>query len=80
ASVAEQAWSQGHDVEAALRASFALPQPDDESAVDRMEALNGIHSNAAGLRGWLARTGRPGAPGRSGGSGGSEDGGGGSGI
>jgi glyoxylase-like metal-dependent hydrolase (beta-lactamase superfamily II) len=61
ASVAAAAWAAGRDVEEALRARFgpgieALPAQQRE----RVEALNGIHSNAEGLEQWLARSGGPG--------------------
>jgi glyoxylase-like metal-dependent hydrolase (beta-lactamase superfamily II) len=48
ADVAERAWRAGDDVEAALAATFG---PSHE----RVEILNGIHSNAAGLQRWLER-------------------------
>ncbi len=61
ASLALAAWVAGNDVEEALRARFgpgiqALPVQQRE----RLEALNGIHSNAEGLKQWLARSGGPG--------------------
>ncbi len=46
AAVAEAAWSAGQDVAAALGARFGV-------AHERVEILNGIHSNAAGLSRWL---------------------------
>jgi glyoxylase-like metal-dependent hydrolase (beta-lactamase superfamily II) len=46
AGVAERAWRSGEDVEAALAARFGASH-------ERVEILNGIHSNAAGLRRWL---------------------------
>ncbi len=54
AEVAEAAWKRGDDVAAALTEAFA----DDLAATDdagreRVETLNGIHSNADGLRRWL---------------------------
>jgi glyoxylase-like metal-dependent hydrolase (beta-lactamase superfamily II) len=54
AAVAEQAWRQGTDIAAALDAAFA----DDLSGVDpaqrdKLDTLNGVHSNAAGFRRWL---------------------------
>ena len=54
AAVAEGAWRQGTDIAAALESAFA----DDFSAVDpadreKLETLNGVHSNAAGFRRWL---------------------------
>ena len=48
AEVAERAWRRGDDVAAALEATFG-------AAHARVEVLNGIHSNAAGLRRWLDR-------------------------
>ena len=58
ASVAEGAWRAGLDVEEALARRYrpeldALP----EELRRRVEALNGIHSNAEGLKLWLARAG-----------------------
>lgn len=56
ASVARQAWAQGRDMEEALTERFGpeLDQLTDE-ARQRVETLNGIHSNAEGLKLWLAR-------------------------
>jgi glyoxylase-like metal-dependent hydrolase (beta-lactamase superfamily II) len=58
ASVAEAAWRAGSDVEAALRLRYG-PEIDalPESERSRLEALNGLHSNAEGLKQWLARNG-----------------------
>jgi glyoxylase-like metal-dependent hydrolase (beta-lactamase superfamily II) len=57
AEVAEKAWRAGEDIADALTAEFGGPYPD-VSAEDRekLETLNGIHSNAAGLRRWLETT------------------------
>jgi len=54
AAVAEAAWREGTDVATALADAFGdrLAGADDAQR-ERMEALNGIHSNAAGLRQWL---------------------------
>ncbi len=54
AGVAEAAWSQGADVAGALTEAFG-PETGHADADQRarMEALNGIHSNAAGLCRWL---------------------------
>jgi len=57
AQVAKGAWREGADVEAALSARFgpeveALPWEQRR----RVETLNGIHSNAEGLKLWLRRT------------------------
>ena len=54
AEVAEKAWRSGADIAAALDAAFA----GDMGAVDpvqreKLETLNGVHSNAAGFRRWL---------------------------
>ena len=54
AAVAERAWHEGRDIAEALSESFASGV--DELAPDvreRMETLNGIHSNAAGFQRWL---------------------------
>jgi glyoxylase-like metal-dependent hydrolase (beta-lactamase superfamily II) len=58
AEVAERAWREGDDIAEALSRRYA----GQSSAVpaemrERFEALNGIHSNAAGLRRWLERRG-----------------------
>lgn len=54
AAVAESAWRDGADIAAALAAAFS----SDLSGVDpvhreKLETLNGVHSNAAGFRRWL---------------------------
>jgi glyoxylase-like metal-dependent hydrolase (beta-lactamase superfamily II) len=54
AEVAEKAWREGADITAALAEAFAadvasLPPEHRE----KLETLNGVHSNAAGLRRWL---------------------------
>ena len=54
AAVAERAWRDGRDISEALSESFTVA--DDEMAPvarEKMETLNGIHSNAAGFRRWL---------------------------
>ncbi|MDQ6796852.1 MAG: MBL fold metallo-hydrolase [Actinomycetota bacterium] len=52
--VAEGAWQRGDDVARALTESFGAEMAGADAAQrSRMEALNGIHSNAAGLRRWL---------------------------
>ncbi|MGI9080370.1 MAG: MBL fold metallo-hydrolase [Acidimicrobiales bacterium] len=54
AEVAERTWRRGDDVADALTAAFGHEMAAaDETQHQRMEALNGIHSNAAGLRRWL---------------------------
>ena len=54
AEVAEAAWREGRDIPDALAAAFA---PDlsgvDEEQKERLETLNGVHANGAGLRRWL---------------------------
>ena len=66
ASVAEGAWQRGEDIAAALEAEFG----DDLAGVDpahreKLDTLNGVHSNAAGFRRWLdSRTGEAAVPGR----------------
>lgn len=59
AEVAERAWQAGEDIAAALGDAFA----DDLTSVDpehreKLETLNGVHSNAAGFRRWLETRGR----------------------
>jgi glyoxylase-like metal-dependent hydrolase (beta-lactamase superfamily II) len=52
--VAEAAWREGRDMADALSAAFG-PDLAGVGAEDqaRLETLNGVHSNAAGLRRWL---------------------------
>ena len=66
AAAAEAAWRQGADVAgvaAALEERFA---PDMQAVPahlrERVETLNGVHSNAAGLRRWLEKGGTVGPP------------------
>ncbi|MDQ4132257.1 MAG: MBL fold metallo-hydrolase [Actinomycetota bacterium] len=60
AEVAEKAWRDGHDVAAALDASFGAELAGfDDRQRERHETLNGVHSNAAGLRRWLDTRPRP---------------------
>jgi glyoxylase-like metal-dependent hydrolase (beta-lactamase superfamily II) len=63
AAVAEQAFRDGRDIAAALEEAFA----SDLSGVDpdhqeKLETLNGVHSNAAGFRRWLETRSAPGRP------------------
>lgn len=56
ASVAEAAFREGQDIAAALDRTFG----DELSSVDpchreKLETLNGVHSNAAGFRRWLEK-------------------------
>jgi glyoxylase-like metal-dependent hydrolase (beta-lactamase superfamily II) len=54
AEVAERAWRAGEDIPDALEREFSpeLAGVDPDRRV-KLETLNGIHSNAAGLRRWL---------------------------
>jgi glyoxylase-like metal-dependent hydrolase (beta-lactamase superfamily II) len=54
AAVAETAWRRGEDIAAALESKFSsdLSGVPEEHRV-KLETLNGVHSNAAGLRRWL---------------------------
>jgi glyoxylase-like metal-dependent hydrolase (beta-lactamase superfamily II) len=64
ASVAEQAWRAGNDIAAALDTAFAADVASVDAAHrEKLDTLNGVHSNAAGFRRWLdARAERPAAP------------------
>ncbi|MDQ1444508.1 MAG: hypothetical protein QOI20_972 [Acidimicrobiaceae bacterium] len=54
ASVAEQAWREDRDIAAALDEAFGSELTDvAEGQRDKLETLNGVHSNAAGFRRWL---------------------------
>jgi glyoxylase-like metal-dependent hydrolase (beta-lactamase superfamily II) len=54
AEVAESAWREGRDIADALGERFAPDlQGVDEAQREKLETLNGIHSNAAGFRRWL---------------------------
>jgi len=54
AGVAEAAWREGRDIATALQAAFGEDLTGTDPAErDKMETLNGIHSNAAGFRRWL---------------------------
>jgi glyoxylase-like metal-dependent hydrolase (beta-lactamase superfamily II) len=57
AEVAEKAWRADEDIAQALQENFAanLDSMDPEQRA-KLETLNGIHSNAAGLRRWLETT------------------------
>jgi hypothetical protein len=61
ADVAERAWKEGRDIASSLNEAFG----DELLGVDpaqreKLETLNGIHSNAAGFRRWLET--RPSSP------------------
>jgi glyoxylase-like metal-dependent hydrolase (beta-lactamase superfamily II) len=54
AAVAEAAWKEGRDIATALEAAFGNDvQGADPANREKLETLNGIHSNAAGFRRWL---------------------------
>ena len=54
AHVAEQAWQRGGDIAAALDDAFAADlDGTDDAHREKLDTLNGVHSNAAGLRRWL---------------------------
>ncbi len=62
--VAERAYRNGEDIAAALAARFDF-QMDDVAAGQRekLDIMNGVHSNAAGMRRWLETKDRPPPPG-----------------
>lgn len=54
ADVAERAWRDGRDIADALATEFASDLTDVDPAMkEKLDTLNGIHSNAAGFRRWL---------------------------
>jgi len=54
AAVAEQAWREDRDIAAALESAFAADLAGvDPAHREKLETLNGVHSNAAGFRRWL---------------------------
>jgi glyoxylase-like metal-dependent hydrolase (beta-lactamase superfamily II) len=54
AEVAEAAWREGRDIAAALDDAFAGElSSTDPAHREKLETLNGVHSNAAGFRRWL---------------------------
>lgn len=54
AAVAEGAWRRGEDIAAALESAFAADLGSvDPAQREKLETLNGVHSNAAGFRRWL---------------------------
>jgi glyoxylase-like metal-dependent hydrolase (beta-lactamase superfamily II) len=72
AETAEQAYREGRDIAEALEARYSF----DTSSVpaghrEKLEVLNGFHSNAAGLRRWIETRNGAGADGASGAAGGS---------
>jgi glyoxylase-like metal-dependent hydrolase (beta-lactamase superfamily II) len=58
AAVAEKAWRAGEDIAEALAAAFmAELEGMDAAQREKLETLNGVHSNAAGFRRWLDQRG-----------------------
>jgi glyoxylase-like metal-dependent hydrolase (beta-lactamase superfamily II) len=56
AEVAEGAWRQGRDIAEALAEEFGAElEGTDPANREKLETLNGIHSNAAGFRRWLEK-------------------------
>ncbi|MDP9075754.1 MAG: MBL fold metallo-hydrolase, partial [Actinomycetota bacterium] len=54
AAVAEAAWREGRDIAEALEQAFGADlHGADPVEREKLETLNGIHSNAAGFRRWL---------------------------
>ena len=54
AEVAEAAWQQGRDIADALEEAFAGDLTGvEEGQREKLETLNGVHSNAAGFQRWL---------------------------
>ncbi|HWC36946.1 MAG TPA: MBL fold metallo-hydrolase [Acidimicrobiales bacterium] len=54
ADEAERAWRHGDDIAEALGRTFAADlETVDPAHREKLETLNGVHSNAAGLRRWL---------------------------
>jgi glyoxylase-like metal-dependent hydrolase (beta-lactamase superfamily II) len=61
--VATRAFEAGEDIAAALERAFAADLTNaDPAQRDKLETLNGIHSNAAGFRRWLETRPGPSAP------------------
>ena len=55
ADVAESAFRDGRDIAAALSEAFAADLDGvSEEHREKLEVMNGVHSNAAGLQRWLA--------------------------
>ncbi|HTZ08372.1 MAG TPA: MBL fold metallo-hydrolase [Acidimicrobiales bacterium] len=60
AGVAEAAWRQGRDIAAALDEAFSAELTGvDPAQREKLDTLNGVHSNAAGFRRWLDRRAAP---------------------
>ncbi len=63
AAEAERAWRQGSDIAEALGRAFAGDvEKVDPAHREKLETLNGVHSNAAGLRRWLESRAGPDRP------------------
>ena len=61
AAVAEDAWRRGEDIAAALDEAFGAELAGvDPAQRQKLETLNGVHSNAAGFRRWLDTRSAPG--------------------
>ncbi len=61
AAEAERAWRAGEDIASALEARFRTDPVDaDPATVEKLEILNGFHSNAAGFLRWLEQSGHGG--------------------
>ena len=61
--VAESAFRNGEDIAAALDAAFASDlEGVPEEHREKLEVMNGVHSNAAGLHRWLSTRDAGGAP------------------
>src|SRR3954468_22802886 len=60
AEVAEAAWRDGRDIATALDDAFAGDLTSVDAAHrEKLETLNGVHSNAAGFRRWLEKRSSP---------------------
>jgi glyoxylase-like metal-dependent hydrolase (beta-lactamase superfamily II) len=63
-AVAEQAWREDRDLAEALAEHFATDLDGlDPLQRQKLETLNGVHANAAGLRRWLETREPPAGPG-----------------
>jgi glyoxylase-like metal-dependent hydrolase (beta-lactamase superfamily II) len=63
AEEAERAWRQGRDIADALSSAFGADlETVDPAQREKLETLNGVHSNAAGLRRWLESRAGPDRP------------------
>jgi glyoxylase-like metal-dependent hydrolase (beta-lactamase superfamily II) len=63
AEEAERAWRQGRDIADALSSAFGADlEAVDPAQREKLETLNGVHSNAAGLRRWLESRAGPDRP------------------